>query len=142
MDFKKQYIDNGFKELLTIQKNPLVNSFDHYLKYKQQYMSETLHNFASHKKLKKQLQEYQESHINNTNTTIHYRFIDDNTLDTLKTELKTIVVEQNKLYNNFLAYIKFLNTTSVVSKLAPVQIRERQSVIPRMKRLLRMKSHS
>ena len=139
MDFKKQYIDFDFDELLTIHNNPLVNSFDHYLKYKQQYMSETLHNFASHKKLQKQVQQFQESHHDNA---IHYRFIDDNTLDTLKTELKSITVQQSKLFNNFVNYIQFLNTTSVVSKLAPVQVRERQAVIPRMKRLLRMKSHS
>lgn len=140
MSFKETYINYNFDDILINANNSLVNSFEHYLRFKQIYMSKSLHNYARHNKLSKQIEELENLHVSNTSNSYNYTYINVEKLDILKNEIKTIILEQTKLYNDFLHYIKFLNEN--VSKLMSTNTNSSRTILPRMRRFLKIKSYS
>jgi hypothetical protein len=95
--------------MLIEEDNELLNSNEHYIDYKNEYIEQTNIN---HKKLDELLKKF--NILNNFYTKscdrkYIYHFIDNDTKEKLNNEIKDIHLYQRKLYTNFLKHIEFLN---------------------------------
>lgn len=107
--FKQQFLNIHFDNFLFENNNDLVNSNEFYIQYKTEYLTKTQDNYEKYSQLMKTF-----THMTN-NYTINqskysYTFVDKNEYNRLNKELKTILIEQRELYNNFMNYIQFLNS--------------------------------
>ena len=108
--FKNDFLHSEFDTMLIEQDNELLNSNEHYLDYKNEYIKQTNIN---HKKLDELLKKF--NILNNFYTKSDdckyvYHFIDNNTKEKLNNEIKKIHLNQRKLYTDFINHIEFLNT--------------------------------
>lgn len=121
--FKCDFLDCNFDNILIEEDNPMLNSNEHYIDYKNEYIEQTKIN---HKKLDELLKKF--NILNNFYTKscdrkYVYHFIDNDTKEKLNNEIKNIHVYQRKLYINFINHIEFLNNaknTTTVNE--PVKI--------------------
>jgi len=107
--FKCDFLDCNFDNMLIEEDNELLNSNEHYIDYKNEYIKQTNIN---HKKLDKLLKKF--NILNNFYTKTCdckyvYHFIDNHTKEKLNNEIKNIHLYQRKLYTNFINHIEFLN---------------------------------
>lgn len=107
--FKNQFLNIHFDNFLFENNNDLVNSNEFYIQYKTEYLRKTQDNYEKYSNLMKTFK-----HMTNNYTITHnkysYTFVDKNEYNRLNKELKTILIEQRELYNNFMNYIQFLNS--------------------------------
>lgn len=113
-EFREQFLKTDFDNYLTEQNNSLVNSNEYYLQYKNIYIETTKNNYNTYTKL---LDKYNTLNNNYTITSNKYVYqvIDNKVYDLLNTEIKIIVEAQKKLFNNFIHYIEFLNTSLITT---------------------------
>lgn len=107
LDFKKTFLLINFDDILLKHNNPLINSQEHYITYKQNYISNTKQNYDKFEDLKSQINQ-----LSNTVTSpsrIYYTYIDQDSLEKLHQELKTIIIQQRNLLDNFLVYLQHIN---------------------------------
>lgn len=108
--FKNDFIDFDFDEKLIQQNNELLNSNEHYLQHKNEYLIQTNINYISFSNL---VEKYNELVFNYTkdheNKKYIYRYINNNTLYSINEQLKTILLKQGELYIIFTDYIEFLS---------------------------------
>ena len=90
-DFNNEFINVHFDEILLKYNNPLINSNEMYLKYKQNYLSKSRDNFKIYTELNDQLNQINSLHLK-TNTNI-----------------KKLLINQRILLSHFLHYINSLN---------------------------------
>jgi hypothetical protein len=110
--FKLEFMDYNFDEMLLERNNPLINSTDQYLCWKNMYLKDTMANYIEFTKLLENFTNNNYSISKTNNTTKHiYKYINPIISETINTELKTILVVQRKLYNHFIDYINFLNNS-------------------------------
>jgi hypothetical protein len=107
--FKNDFLHFDFDNMLIEEDNNMLNSNEHYIDYKNEYIEQTKIN---HKKLDDLLKKF--NILNNFYTKSDdrkyvYHFIDNNTKEKLNNEIKNIHLYQRKLYTNFLKHIEFLN---------------------------------
>lgn len=115
IDFKKQFLDFNFDDILLQNNNPLVNSYVHYTSHKQHYIKETLENFRSLTFLDQNLNEICNiKKTLNSDTKVHVTILDGRPEEKLRLKIKTLVLKQRKLFNNFINYINFLNENEKV----------------------------
>lgn len=108
-EFKKTFIDIDFDEILSSNNNPLVNSSELYLIYKQNYINDTINNNDIYNELDSKIKSL-ESQSQNNNNKITFVYIDSNELQALKYKRKMLYISQQKKLQNFLHYIKQLNS--------------------------------
>lgn len=113
IDFYTRFININFDEKLMENNNPLVSSQDIYLNYKNDYINTSLNNFNEYKKYKQLFSELNNTHIinNNNNLSNRYVFVYKNTklIEETKQKIKNIIIDQEKLLQNFEHYIDLLN---------------------------------
>lgn len=115
VDFKKQFLDFNFDDMLLQRNNPLVNSYVHYTSRKQQYIKQTLENFRTLTFLDQNLNEICNIKCTvSSNTKVHVTILDGKPEEKLRLKIKTLVLKQRKLFNNFINYINFLNENEKV----------------------------
>lgn len=141
--FKERFLDYNFDEILISSNNPLINSVEHYIKFKQSYFAETQVNYKTYIAIDSQIKQLNPvSEYRDTENHVHYTYIDESLMSELNQKLKNIEIQQGKLFDNFVHYIGFLNANQ--SKLVSTSKERAQSsiVLPRMKKLLRIKSYN
>ena len=74
--------------------NDLVNSEDHYLKYKKEYMEETQVNYEKFKEYKQKLSELSDLQYTKNASKYTYVYINDNEVNIVKHNLKNIIILQ------------------------------------------------
>jgi len=109
ISFKKQFLDINFDEFLFENNNDLINSNEFYIQYKTEYLSKTQDNFIKYSNLMKTFQNMTNNYLIK-NHKYSYTFVDKNEYNRLNKELKSVLIEQRELYNNFMNYIQFLNS--------------------------------
>lgn len=107
IDFISQYININFDQMLL---NKLVHSEEFYLQYKKKYFDETNNNYEKYKVLVSELNELKNDQYMNSGTKYKYVYVDTTKIESLKKEIKMIIVHQNKLLDNFNNHIILLNT--------------------------------
>jgi len=108
--FKDDFLCCDFDNILIEEDNNLLNSNEHYIDYKNEYIKQTNIN---HKELDSLLKKF--SILNNFYTKscdrkYVYHFIDNNTKEKLNNEIKNVHLYQRKLFTNFVNHVEFLNT--------------------------------
>jgi hypothetical protein len=111
IDFYTQYVNINFDEILIENNNKLVNSEDVYLNFKKEYFEKTSENFELFKQCNLELLEMQDDNneVKRTGNKYIYTYKDRNVIENKKQRIKDIVVEQERLLNNFYHYITLLN---------------------------------
>jgi hypothetical protein len=111
--FKIDYLDYNFDQLLLERNNPLISSNEKYLNWKNMYIKDT---FANYNKLTGLLKDfpndnYSITKVNNTTKYI-YKYSNPTFVESLNLEIKTLLVNQKKLYKHFIQFIEFLNVSN------------------------------
>lgn len=101
--FKKKYVLFDFDDMLFSQNNILVNDEKLYLSVKKMYFDKTHNNLESLENLYSQLQKLQ-----NTTSGIILFGIEESFVK-IKKEMKHILIDQQKHFQNFTDHIIFLN---------------------------------
>ena len=134
IDFYSKYINVNFDNILLESNNDLVNSEDHYLKYKKEYMEETQVNYEKFKEYKQKLSELSDLQYTKNASKYTYVYINDNEVNIVKHNLKNIIILQNRLFENFSHYISLLNTDKLLfkEKENPVLIKQRVNFLSKL----------
>lgn len=107
-EFKTTFIDYKFDEILVNSNNIIVNS-ELYLNVKNNYLETTHVNFNNYLLIYYKYQQltdnYHQNTLNNVTSYI-YNYVENN--ENLKNNLKIILKEQRKIYNDFLHFINLL----------------------------------
>lgn len=109
IDFYNMFININFDNILLETNNPLVNSKDFYLSYKKTYFDQTNKNYSKFLRINAELQKQKQLQYNISNNKYYYTYLDQKQLDSLKNELKIIIISQKELFNNFKHYVETLN---------------------------------
>lgn len=109
IDFYNMFININFDNILYETNNPLVNSKEFYLNYKKQYFDKTNQNYSRFLRINAELQKLKESQHKIKNQKYFFVYLDKKSLETLKNDLKKIIISQQELFNNFKHYIEKLN---------------------------------
>ena len=106
--FRQTFLEFDFDKLLQETDNNIVNSNEFYLQYKNNYLITSKDNYEKFITL---LDDFNNFYNNYTihNNKYNYTYINNKDLTNLKFNIKKLVEEQRNLYNNFIAYINFLN---------------------------------
>ena len=108
--FQEMFLDVNFDQKLIATNNPLVNSNEYYLSYKQNYIQMTQSTLDQyHNVYHKYNQLLATQHQQVTPTKVVFTIIDTNQLQNLRQELKDLLIHQRELLHNFLLYIAYLN---------------------------------
>lgn len=109
IDFYNMFININFDTILADVNNPLVNSKELYLNYKNKYFEQTHKNYSCFLRYNAELQKLKESQYTINTTKYHFVYLDQKRLEKLKNDLKIIILKQNTLFNNFKHYVETLN---------------------------------
>lgn len=111
IDFENEFLNIDFDGILIRNDNPLVNSFDHYIQYKNKYVEEAKSAQSAFIQLTNELDSIQnQSYIKNESSTkIRFQNVDQDVVNGLKHRRKEIVSHQRYLLEQFLHYIDTLN---------------------------------
>ena len=109
-DFKKEFMDIDFDDLLIKDNNPLVNSYNHYIKYKNDYLDRAFDTFMRFQKLALELSKlYEMERIQLSPSKVIFTYINASRVRTLQSAINTIIVSQREQLTNFITYIETLN---------------------------------
>jgi len=110
IDFKKKFLIYDFDIILINKNNPLVNSYDNYIQYKQKYIINTKKNFDTYQKLLKEYKNLKNMEYQNYSTNVViYTYISNDKLKELTSNIKKLLKDQQYNLDNFLHYINHLN---------------------------------
>lgn len=110
--FKSEFMDYNFDEMLLERNNPLINSNEKYLYWKNMYLKDTMNNYEKFTNLLENFSNNNYSISKTNNTTKHiFKYINPITSETINTEIKTLLVVQRQIYKHFIDYINFLNNS-------------------------------
>lgn len=133
IDFYTQYININFDEMLIENDNKLVNSEDVYLKFKKEYFDNTISNYEKFKQYNIELTQMNDDNneVQQTGTKYLYVYKNRNLIENKKQQIKNIVVEQERLLNNFYQYVTLLNTNPQAFQAKSTQ-NERRSFLSKL----------
>jgi hypothetical protein len=106
IDFQQKFININFDKII---KQEFLDYIE-YIEHKNQYFVETNINYNTYKIYQTELSDINKTQSFNTKDKFIYTYIDENRKSFLKTEMKKIIMLQNKLLENFQHYITILNT--------------------------------
>jgi hypothetical protein len=108
IDFFNMFLNINFDNMLLETNNPLVNSKDVYLNYKRTYFDQTNKNYSKFLRINAELQKLKQTQYKITNNKYYYNYLDTKKLESLKNDLKSIIITQKELFNNFKHYVETL----------------------------------
>jgi len=108
-EFKTDFIDVNFDEILLQNNNPLINS-NVYTNVKQKYFDETFYNYREYKMHLTELDVIvTNKEVKKSDTKIIYNFTNLELENELKSKLKKILIRQRNAKSNFINYINHNN---------------------------------
>lgn len=116
IDFQSTFIKN-FDRILSNNNNPAINS-DEYIQYKTTYLQNTRANLINYEKFSSELSKLQQlvDFTNVSQKRITFTFLDKSNIENLKTQIKSLVISQRNLLQQFMSYLDNLNTTFISSE--------------------------
>lgn len=131
IDYYAQYININFDEILLENNNNLLNSEEFYLIYKKDYFYQTSKNFEKYKKWDAELKELTNLNVSNS-TKYKYVYTDITKVEYLKQVLKNLIIDQNKLLDNFHHYVTLLNTHPEKFKIRTEDAQQKRSFLSKL----------
>jgi hypothetical protein len=114
-NFEREFIKVDFDNILAENNNNLVNSDEHYTKYKSSYISNAYSRLENYKTLEKEMSMLcNKEVINVSHCKVKYTFIESDKVAIVKQEMKNIMLQQKKDLKQFLTYLEHLNRESDV----------------------------
>jgi len=126
IDFYNMFVNIDFDSLLSETNNPLINSKEFYLNYKNDYFDQTNKNYSKFLRCNSELQKIKDNQYKIENNRYNFIYLNQNKLESLKSELKSIILKQNELFDNFKHHIYLLNKDSHLF-IVPTQINQTKS---------------
>ena len=111
-DFVQKFIDFDFDNLLNEQNNPHVHSNQHYLQIKQTYISQSQENYSVMVELLSNFEPVLNNYTKNVSGNVirhHYNLVNDEYKESLNSKIKSVWLNQKRIFSHFLQYINFLN---------------------------------
>lgn len=128
IDFEKFFLNISFDDILLNNNNPLINSYDQYIKYKESYLSTTESNYMNYLNIVNKLSVIKQKKCTKvSDRKIYVTILDKNEELALKKELKNLVSTQQNLLKNFLNYVNLLNENKDNASSRPRSIRSIRS---------------
>lgn len=110
INFKKEFLDIDFDDILNNENNPLVNSYDYYIKYKKEYLDESFKRFLKYQKTALELNKlYEIKNIKLSSTKVIYTYINKSRIEKLEKTISELIIAQRRIFSNFVLYVKYLN---------------------------------
>jgi hypothetical protein len=131
IDYYAQYININFDEILLENNNNLLNSEEFYLMYKKDYFDQTSENFEKYKKWEAELKELTNFNVSKS-TKYKYVYTDITKVEYLKQVLKNLIIDQNKLLDNFHHYVTLLNTHPEKFKVRTEDVQQKRSFLSKL----------
>ena len=131
IDYYALYININFDEILLENNNNLLNSEEFYLMYKKDYFDQTSENFEKYKKWEAELKELTNFNISKSNK-YKYVYTDITKVEYLKQVLKNLIIDQNKLLDNFHHYVTLLNTHPEKFKVRTEDVQQKRSFLSKL----------
>ena len=131
IDYYAQYININFDEILLENNNNLLNSEEFYLMYKKDYFDQTSENFEKYKKWEAELKELTNFNVSKSNK-YKYVYTDITKVEYLKQVLKNLIIDQNKLLDNFHHYVTLLNTHPEKFKVRTEDVQQKRSFLSKL----------
>jgi hypothetical protein len=110
-DFASEFLYIDFDNILSQNNSPFLNSDQMYIKYKEEYLSQTMKNYASYKELQSTLFSFLPP-VSDTPSKILYTFTDNNQIELVRSQIKSLFILQRTLYTNFLDHVTKLASIS------------------------------
>jgi hypothetical protein len=123
--FRKRYLNDKFDDILSIENNPLINSNEHYLEYKNIYIELTEMNLINYLKMLDMIKN--DNLVDHSNKKYIFNYVDDSIVERINIQIKQLIIDQNKLYNDFVNHIKMLNVVDIVSDKIILPVKSRMS---------------
>ena len=114
IDFKKEFLNIDFDSVLIDHDNPLINSYEYYIQYKQKYILETKKNFDAYQKLTKEYKKYKNQYQSPSNNRLVFSYRDEENVAYLSQQIKKLIVDQRKILSNFQHYVSHLNDDQMI----------------------------
>ena len=118
IDFEKTFIKYNFDNELIEMDNELVNSNKIYLDIKNNYLKTSKKNFIEFQKLYNEYDLLSNNYLvtSDNNTTSHvFTVVNTNILENINSKIKNLLKEQQYIYDNFIHYISFINSSAIVT---------------------------
>jgi hypothetical protein len=110
IDFKSTFLNYNFDDILLNNNNPLLNSYDIYIQYKQKYIINTRKNYDLYQKLIKEYNNLKKLQYQTpSQNVVIYTYISIEKLNDLSLKIKQLIKIQQQHLDNFLDYINHLN---------------------------------
>lgn len=110
IDFKSTFLNYNFDDILLNNNNPLLNSYDIYIQYKQKYIINARKNYDLYQKLIKEYNNLKKLQYQTpSQNVIIYTYISTDKLNDLSLKIKQLIKSQQQHLDNFLDYINHLN---------------------------------
>lgn len=131
IDFYSQYININFDEILIENDNELVTSQRVYLDFKREYFDKSMINYNNFKKYSSELEEMQDDNnqVQQVGTRYTYIWKDRNLIEQKRKQIKNIVIEQERLLNNFHHYITLLNANPQAFVQKDNQVKDKDKIV-------------
>lgn len=116
-NFATTYIEYDFDSQLLDIQNELINSNKHYLDIKNNYLQQTKENFNKFQELQIIHNDLSNNHnITTDNNVVYhsYKFVNKYNLNEINDQIKTLLKNQQYIFDNFNHYISFINSTEIV----------------------------
>jgi hypothetical protein len=97
-----------------------------YIKYKEEYLSQTMQNYTAYKELLSTLDSVQPSASSENPSRILYTFTDNEEIEQLRSQIKSLVLCQRTLYNNFIDHV------NKISSIAPPENAKRKTLLQKI----------
>jgi hypothetical protein len=109
-DFKGEFMDVDFDDILIKDNNPLVNSYKHYIKYKNEYLDNAFGLYMRYQKSALELSKlYEMQRIALSPSKIIYTYINAARARSLQALINGLIITQRERLDNFMSYIETLN---------------------------------
>lgn len=116
--FKNKFINCNFDNDLIEMGNELINSNEEYLNIKNNYLKSSNENLSKISLLIEEYNLLSQNHCTSVNDNFichEYTFVNTNKLESINNKIKNLLKEQNYLYDNFINYITFINSTKRIT---------------------------
>lgn len=124
-DFASEFLYINFDNILMQNNSPFLESDQLYIKYKEEYLSQTMKNYTAYKELLSLLQSFQPP-LSSTPSKIVYTFTDNNQIENIRSQIKSLFLHQRTLYTNFLDHVNKL------SSIAPPENAKRKTLLQKI----------
>ena len=125
-DFASDFLYINFDNILMQNNSPFLDSDQMYIKYKEEYLAQTMQNYTSYKELVSALDSLQPSTSTENPSKILYTFTDNEEIEQLRCQIKSLVLCQRTLYTNFIDHV------NKISSIAPPENAKRKTLLQKI----------